>query len=107
MHAAALISGTCKLQNIKPLQIYGTLKIVASHYVQWESKVRCGCALLNMSKAFDMIDHGHLFDLLLQHKLPYLVLCFLHDSVEIPSLSPGLLPPQRMLYWLKCQCSVV
>ena len=70
MHAAALISGTCKLQNVQPLQIYGTLKIVASHYVQWESKVRCGCALLNMSKAFDMIDHGHLFDLLLQHKLP-------------------------------------
>ena len=35
---------------------------------------RCACALLDMSKAFDMIDHGHLFDLLLLHKLPYLVL---------------------------------
>jgi len=42
------------------------------HYVQWGSKVRC--TLLDMSKAFDMVDHGHLFDLLLQHKLPYPVL---------------------------------
>ena len=38
---------------------------------------RCACALLDMSKAFDVIDHGHLFDLLLQHKLSYLVLRFL------------------------------
>ena len=41
----------------------GLLKIVSSHYVQRGSKVRC--ALLDMSKAFDMVDHGYLFDLLL------------------------------------------
>ena len=41
----------------------GLLKIVSSYYVQRGSKVRC--ALLDMSKAFDMVDHGHLFDLLL------------------------------------------
>jgi len=29
-----------------------------------------------MSKAFDMVEHGHLFDLLLQHKLPYTSLTF-------------------------------
>ena len=49
--------------------------MVASHYVQWWSKVRC--TLLDMSKAFDMVDHGHLFDLLLQRERPYLVLRFL------------------------------
>ena len=30
-----------------------------------------------MSKAFDMVDHGHLFDLLMLRELPYPVLCFL------------------------------
>ena len=53
----------------------GMLKIVASQYVQRGSKVRC--ALLDMSKVFDMVDHGHLFDLLLQSKLPHSVLRFL------------------------------
>ena len=51
------------------------LKIVASQYEQRESKVRC--ALLDMSKVFDMVDHSHLFDLLLQRKLPHSVLHFL------------------------------
>lgn len=39
----------------------GLLKIVSSYYVQRGSKVRC--ALLDMSKAFDVVDHGHLFDI--------------------------------------------
>ena len=52
-----------------------TLKIVTSHYVQQGCKVRW--ALLDVSKAFDTVDHGHLFDLLLQCKLPYPVLRFL------------------------------
>jgi len=39
------------------------------------SEVRC--TLLDMSKAFDMVDHGHLFDLLLQRKRPYLLIRFL------------------------------
>ena len=52
----------------------GLLKIVSSYYVQRGSKVRC--ALLDMS-TFDMVDHGHLFDLLMLWKLPYPVLRFL------------------------------
>jgi len=58
-------SGLQSAFKIGSVQIYGTLEIVASHYVQWGSKVGCACALLEMSKAFDMIDHGHLFDMLL------------------------------------------
>ena len=64
----------------------GLLKIVSSHYVQQGSKVRC--ALLDMSKAFDMVDHGYLFDLLLLRELPYPVLRFLiqwysHQRLQI------------------------
>lgn len=52
----------------------GLLKIISSYYIQRASKVRC--ALLDMS-TFDMVDHGHLFDLLMLRKLPYPVLRFL------------------------------
>ena len=55
-----------------------TLKIVIfSYYTKHRSKVRC--ALLDVSKAFDMVDHGHLFDLLLQYN--YQVLHFLFSAV--------------------------
>jgi len=97
--------------------------MVASHYVQWWSKVRC--TLLDMSKAFDMVDHGHLFDLLLQRKLPYPVLrfliqwysqqCFLIRWSGTLSTSftvangvrqGGILPPiLRSLYTLTSLCS--
>ena len=59
------------------------LKIVVSQYVQQGSKVRC--ALLDTSKAFDMVDHGHLFDLLLQCKLPHRVRLVAFSD----SLNPG------------------
>lgn len=41
-----------------------------------------------MSKAFDMVDHGHLLDLLMLRELPYPVLCFLiqwysHQRLQI------------------------
>ena len=51
----------------------GLLKIVSSYYVQRGSKVRC----VDMSKAFDMVDHGHLFDLLMLRELPNPVIRFL------------------------------
>jgi len=46
----------------------GLLKLVSSRYIHHRSKVRC--ALLDMSKAFDMVDHGQLFESLCQRNLP-------------------------------------
>ena len=46
----------------------GLLKLVSSRYIHQGSKVRC--ALLDMSKAFDLVDHGLLFQLLLERNLP-------------------------------------
>ena len=37
-------------------------------YIHHGSKVQC--ALLDMSKAFDMVDHGQLFESLRQRNLP-------------------------------------
>ena len=46
----------------------GLLKLVSSRYIHHGSKV--WCALLDMSKAFDMVDHGQLFVTLCQRSLP-------------------------------------
>ena len=46
----------------------GLLKLVSSRYIHQGSKVQC--ALLDMSKAFDLVDHGLLFELLLERNLP-------------------------------------
>ena len=46
----------------------GLLKLVSSQYIHHGSKVRC--ALLDMSKAFDMVDQGQPFESLCQRNLP-------------------------------------
>ena len=46
----------------------GLLKLASSWYIHQESKVRR--ALLDMSKAFDLVGHGLLFELLLERNLP-------------------------------------
>ena len=46
----------------------GLLKLVSSRYIHHGSIVRC--ALLDMSKAFDMVDHGQHFKTLCQQNLP-------------------------------------
>ena len=53
----------------------GLLKLVSSRYIHHGSKVRC--ALLDISKAFDMVDHGQLFETLCQRSLPNPVIRFL------------------------------
>jgi len=73
--------------------------MVASHYVQRGSKVRC--TLLDMSKAFDMADHGHLFDLLLQRKRPYPVIRFLIQWYSQQWLNPMERHPFHFLYNLQ------
>lgn len=53
----------------------GLLKLVSSRYIHHGSIVRC--ALLDMSKAFDMVDHGQHFKTLCQQNLPNPVVRFL------------------------------
>lgn len=43
-------------------------EIVTSYYIRRGSKVRC--ALLDMSKTLNMVDHGYLFDLVFPRLKP-------------------------------------
>ena len=61
----------------------GLLKLVSSRYIHHGSKVRC--ALLDMSKAFDMVDHGQLFETLCQRNLPNPVYSIFAAMVQQPA----------------------
>ena len=61
----------------------GLLKLVSSRYIHHGSKVRC--ALLDMSKAFDMVDHGQLFETLCQRNLPNPVYSIFAAVVQQPA----------------------
>ena len=47
------------------------------------------CALLDISKAFDLVDHGLLFELLLKRNLPCSVTCFLLQLYSSLASFPG------------------